>query len=81
MLKLCQPRKHLSCCEYFPAEIPTKVTDIFVITVPQPINYIHYFVFVVVHSHESSTKQCIVDRGGFLPVGPTSDSDVFEVTF
>jgi len=40
MLKLCQPRKHLSCCEDFLAEIPTEVTDIFVIIVPQPITFI-----------------------------------------
>ena len=25
-LKVCQPRNHLSCCEYFPSEIPTKLS-------------------------------------------------------
>jgi len=29
ILKVCQPRKHLSCCEYFPAEIPTKLNQYF----------------------------------------------------
>jgi len=29
MLKLCQPRNHLSHCEYFPAENPTKLTRYF----------------------------------------------------
>jgi len=40
MLKLCQPSKHLSCCEYFPAEIPIKVNRNFIIIVPQPITFI-----------------------------------------
>jgi len=34
MLKLCQPCKHLSCCEYFPAKIQLNSADIFIIIVP-----------------------------------------------
>jgi len=34
MLKLRQARKHLSCCEYVPAQIPTKRNWYFIIIVP-----------------------------------------------
>jgi len=38
MLKLRRPRIHHSCFEYLSAEMPTKQTDILIITVPY---YIH----------------------------------------
>ena len=41
MLKVCQPRKHFSCFEYFLGEIPTKLNrDIFTIIIPQRFTFI-----------------------------------------
>ena len=54
MLK-CQPCKDLSCCEYFPAEIPTKLNQYFY-HYGSIAFYIHYFVFIMFQGHDSSTK-------------------------
>jgi len=40
-LKLHQPRKRLSCCEYFPDEIPTKLNRSLIIIVPYYIHIVY----------------------------------------
>ena len=56
MLKVCQPCKHLSSCEYFPAEIPTKLNQYFY-HYDSITFHIHYFVQVMVQGPDSSKKQ------------------------
>ena len=55
MLILCQPRKHLFCCEYFPGEISTKLNRYFY-HCSSITFFFHYFVFLVVQGRDSSTK-------------------------
>ena len=76
MLKLCQPRKHLSYCEYFPAN-ETKPTRYFY-HYSSIAYYIHYFVFVMFLGHDSSAKYSVIEYDGLLPAGLTSDRDVHK---
>jgi len=55
MLNLCQPPKHLFCCEYFAVEISTKLIHYFYHCSSMAF-YINYFVFLVVQGRDSSTK-------------------------
>ena len=78
MLKVCQPRKHVSCCEYFPAEIPIKLNR-YLYHCSSRAYYINYYCIRYGSrswfQHKAALK---LTYDGILPAGLTSDSDVHK---